>query len=192
VRGPVSAAITLIVYGDYQCDSTRQAASVIDKLQRQWDGRIRFVYRHFPQDQLHPQAFLAAEAAEAAGAQGKFWEMHALLLERADEIDDDNLKRWAQKLKLDAQRFMLDLSDSRYAGRVYESYQSACAAGISETPTIFINGRRHEGPLTLASLSSAVQQEWYGARQAPIMRSTRFDIPYISPAVIREIQKIAG
>ena len=192
VRGPVSGAITLIIYGDYQCHATRQTMSIMDKLQRQWDGRIRLVYRHFPQDELHAQAFLAAEAAEAAAAQGKFWEMHALLLERAHEIDEDILKRWAQKLKMDDHRFMLDLSDSRYAGRVYESYQSACAAGVSETPTIFINGRRFEGPLTLASLSSAVQHEWYGARQAPIMRSSRFDIPYISPAVIREIQKIAG
>jgi protein-disulfide isomerase len=141
---------------------------------------------------LHPQAFLAAEAAEAAGAQNKFWEMHALLLEKADQIDDDNLKRWAQKLKIDARRFMLDLSDSRYAGRVYEGYQAACAAGVSQTPALYINSRCYEGPLTLGSLSMAVQHEWYGARQAPIMRSTRFDVPYISPAVIREIQKIAA
>ena len=192
MRGPNTGAITLIAYGDYQCHGTQQAATVIEKLQRQWDGRIRFVYRHFPQDELHRQAFLAAEAAEAAAAQGKFWEMHALLLERAAEIDDDNLKRWAQRLRLDADRFMLDLSDSRYAGRVYESYQAACRAGISETPALFINGRLYEGALNLASLALAVQHEWYGARQVPIMRSSRFDVPYISPAVIREIQKIAG
>jgi protein-disulfide isomerase len=189
-RGPASGGITLIEHGDYQCAATQESAGVVARLERQWAGRVRYIFRHFPQDVLHPNAWLAAEAAEAAAAQGMFWEMHAMLLAQPDAITEKSLARYARELRMDAPRFALDLSVSRYAGRVYGDYQAGCAAGVWATPTFFINGRRHAGANSIVSLSAAIEQEWFGHRSAPLASPVR-RVHRISAVLIREIQKIA-
>ncbi|HEX4793979.1 MAG TPA: thioredoxin domain-containing protein [Humisphaera sp.] len=191
-RGPASGGITLLQYGDYQCLATREAAAFVKRLERQWAGRLRYVFRHFPQDTVHPQSWIAAEAAEAAAAQGKFWEMHALLLDRQHALYEDDLHQYARELRLDADRFALDLATSRHAGLIYAAQKSAQAAGIDRTPTFFINGRRQDGPGNYVTLSAAIEHEWFGRRPTPTPRPAAREEFRASPALIREIHRMVG
>jgi Na+/H+ antiporter NhaA len=157
VRGPADARVTLVQYGDYECPHCRRAAPVIDELLLRSDGQLRFVMRHLPLTDVHPYAALAAEAAEAAGAQGKFWEMHDLLFAGEPTLHTNDLVRDAWTLGLDVERFERDLRTGRFATRVARDVASAEAAGVSGTPTFFIDGRRYRGTYDLASLESAIQ-----------------------------------
>ena len=118
---------------------------------------LRYVWRHLPLNDVHPHAQLAAEAAEAAAAQGKFWEMHDELLAHQDHLEPDELVGYARGLGLDGERFWRDVRESRHAGRIGDDVTTADASGVTGTPTFFINGRRHEGPYDVATLTAQVR-----------------------------------
>ncbi|MCL7455361.1 MAG: DsbA family protein, partial [Anaerolineae bacterium] len=143
VLGPDDAPVTLVEYGDYECPHCRQAGPVIRALRERFGDRLRYVYRHFPIQPSHPHAQLAAEAAEAAGAQGKFWEMHDLLFEYQGALDQAHLVQYAADLGLDVRRFERDLVDRTHRERVRQDFQSGVRSGASGTPTFYLNGLRY-------------------------------------------------
>jgi Na+/H+ antiporter NhaA len=155
IRGPEDAPITLVEYGDFQCPYCGQAEPVIRELLA-GRGDVRYVWRHLPLSDVHPQAQLAAQAAEAAAEQGAFWEMHDLLFAHQDALRPPDLVRYAGELGLDVERFRDDLRRNTGAARVAEDVDSADLSGVSGTPTFFINGRRHYGAYDIATLSAAV------------------------------------
>ncbi len=157
VRGPADGHVTLVEYGDFECPHCGQAEPVIRQLVRLSGQDLRFVFRHLPLSDVHEHATLAAEAAEAAGAQGRFWEMHDVLYEHQDALTFDDLRSYARQLRLDVERFSDDLDSRRYALRVARDIESADASGVAGTPTFFINGRRHFGAYDLDSLTAAVR-----------------------------------
>jgi Na+/H+ antiporter NhaA len=156
IRGPADAQITLVEYGDLECPFCNQAEPVLRELLSDF-GELRYVWRHLPLSDVHPQAQLAAEAAEAAGAQGAFWEMHDLLFEHQDALRPPDLERYAGQLDLDVERFMRDLQGHAFAPRVADDVDSADLSGVSGTPTFFVNGRRHHGAYDIGTLSAAVR-----------------------------------
>ena len=157
VLGPATAPVTLVEYGDYECPYCGRLHPVIAVLRKRLGDRLRFVFRHFPLDSVHPHARRAAEAAEAAGAQGRFWEMHDLLYENQDDLGDDALIRLASELGLDTELFEQDLAERRYASRVREDRLGGERSGVDGTPALFVNGVRHQGRLDLESLLAVVE-----------------------------------
>jgi len=154
IRGPLDASITVIEFGDFECPHCGQAESVARDLLADTD--LRFVWRHLPLTDVHPAAQLAAEASEAAAAQGKFWEMHDLLLEHQEDLKPADLMRYAADLGLDVDRFHDDLKRHVYETRVAQDVESADLSGATGTPTFFVNGQRHYGAYDLGSLSGAI------------------------------------
>jgi Na+/H+ antiporter NhaA len=171
VRGRVDAPVTLVEYGDYECPYCGDAAPTIQKLLAHLPDELRYVFRHLPLTDVHPDAQGAAEAAEAASAQGRFWEMHDLLMENQDSLRPMDLYRDADALGLDLDRFGDDLRRRRYAARVAEDVQSADASGVSGTPTFFINGRRHQGVYDIDTLTKAVKQAAQAAGWVPPVKT---------------------
>ncbi|MFJ9729633.1 Na+/H+ antiporter NhaA [Streptomyces sp. NPDC101209] len=168
IRGPENAVVTLVEYGDFECPYCGQAESVVrDLLGKETD--VRYVWRHLPLTDVHPNAQLAAEAAEAAAHQGHFWEMHDLLLKRQEALSAQDLLRYARDLDLDVVRFRKDLEEHRGARRVAEDVDSADLSGVSGTPTFFINGRRHYGAYDIGALTRSVEQ----ARQRAMAATPR-------------------
>jgi protein-disulfide isomerase len=157
VRGGSDAAVTLIEYGDYECPYCGQAEVVIRQLLGTFGDDLRYVWRHLPLNDVHPNAQLAAEAAEAAAAQNAFWPMHDALLDHQDGLTPAALTRYAADLGLDVDRFWDDVHGHRHAEHISEDVTSADASGVAGTPSFFINGRRHEGAYDLATLSNAVR-----------------------------------
>ncbi len=157
VRGPADATVTLVEYGDFECPYCGRAEGVVrDLLGSETD--VRYVWRHLPLTDVHPHAQPAAEASEAAARQGRFWEMHDLLMERQDELDERDLVRHAREIGLDVEVFRRDLARRRGARRIAEDVDSADLSGVSGTPTFFVNGRRHHGAYDVAALTRAVEQ----------------------------------
>jgi protein-disulfide isomerase len=156
VRGPIDAPVTVVEYGDFECPYCGQAEPVVRELLRDF-GDVRYVWRHLPLNDVHSHAQLAAEAAEAAAAQGAFWQMHDLLLARQDALGPADLIGYAEQLGLDVGRFTDDLRNQAGAARIAEDVDSADLSGVSGTPTFFINGRRHHGAYDIATLSAAVR-----------------------------------
>ena len=154
-RGPQDASVTVVEYGDFQCPYCGQAEPAVRDLITDTD--LRYVWRHLPLADVHPQARLAAEAAEAAAAQDKFWDMHDLLLAHQDKLKIMDLLRYAELLGLDANRFHDDLMNHTHRDRVAQDVDSADLSGVSGTPTFFINGRRHYGAYDLPTLKQAVK-----------------------------------
>jgi Na+/H+ antiporter NhaA len=157
IRGAMDAPVTLLEYGDYECPYCGQAEDVIRELLASFGDDVRYVWRHLPLNDVHPNAQLAAEAAEAAGAQGYFWEMHDRLLDRQDELRPMHLRRYAEEIGLDTERFGDELRRREYLSRVADDVGSADASGVAGTPSFFINGRRHSGAYDIAALSAAVR-----------------------------------
>jgi Na+/H+ antiporter NhaA len=155
IRGPQDAPITVVEYGDFECPYCGRAEPVIRELLA-GHGDVRYVWRHLPLSDVHPQAQLAAEAAEAAAAQGAFWEMHDMLFEHQDALRTPDLVRYAAELGLDVERFRADLRRHAGATSVAEDIDSAGLSGVSGTPTFFINERRHYGAYDISTLSAAV------------------------------------
>jgi Na+/H+ antiporter NhaA len=155
-RGPVEAPVTVVEYGDFECPYCGRAEPVVRELLREF-GDIRYVWRHLPLSDVHPHAQLAAEATEAAAAQGAFWEMHDLLFEHQDALRPADLVVYAEELSLDVDRFANDLREHAGAAQVAEDVDSADLSGVSGTPTFFINGRRHHGAYDIDALSAAVR-----------------------------------
>jgi protein-disulfide isomerase len=156
VRGPRTAPVTLVEYGDFECPYCGQAYPVVKELEARMGERLRVVFRHFPLTEVHPHAAHAAEAAEAAGAQRRFWQMHDLLYERQDALEDADLIGYASELGLDLDRFQVELAQGMHRARVREDFMSGVRSGVNGTPTFFINGRRHDGAWDLESLAEAV------------------------------------
>jgi Na+/H+ antiporter NhaA len=156
IRGSVDAPVTVIEYGDYECPYCRRAAGSVRALLDAFEGQVRFVFRHLPLTDVHPNAALAAEAAEAAGAQDAFWPMHDLLFAHQDALQFADLVRYADELGLDTARFERDLQTARFAPRVAQDVNSAEEAGVAGTPTFFIDEILHRGGYDRASLTEAV------------------------------------
>ena len=157
IRGPHRAAITVIEFGDFECPYCGQAEPVVRELLA--DTTIRYVWRNLPLTDVHPRAQMAAEAAEAAAAQGAFWPMHDLLLQRQNALTRDDLLHYAERLDLDTTRLGDDLDRGAYATRIAQDVESADLSGVSGTPTFFINGQRHYGAYDIDTLTAAITAE---------------------------------
>jgi protein-disulfide isomerase len=166
-RGPVDASVTIVEYGDFQCPYCGKAEHAVRELQA--DADLRFVWRHLPLTDVHPQAQMAAQAAEAAGLQGKFWEMHDLMLRNQAHLRVTDLLRYATRIGLDADKFHTDLTRAQASDRIIDDVESADLSGVSGTPTFFINGRRHYGAYDVATL----QEEIRTARKRAKIAATR-------------------
>jgi protein-disulfide isomerase len=156
IRGPADAPATLVEYGDYQCPYCGLAHSIVNAVRARLGDELRFVFRQFPLASIHPYAELAAEAAEAAGAQGKFWTMHDMLYENQDRLDPPYLLAYAEAIGLDVARFSDDLRTHAYQPRVQEDLMSGVRSGVQGTPSFFINGASHDGPWDFDSLLAAI------------------------------------
>lgn len=157
--GPADAPVTLVEYGDFQCPHCRKADGIVKQVQRQLGERLRFVYRHFPLTRIHPEAEHAAEAAEAAGAQGgrAFWQMHDRLFERQFALDDDHLVEYAAELGLDADKIRGELAAGTHRPRIRDDFMSGVKSGVNGTPTFYINGVRYDGRWDLEPLLAALE-----------------------------------
>jgi protein-disulfide isomerase len=158
IQGPATALVTLVEYGDYECPHCGAAYPVIETIRRKFGDRLRFVFRHFPLTGVHPHAEGAAEAAEAAGAQNHFWQMHHLLMTNQDMLSPSNLIHHAGRLGLDTDWFGHALAAHTFRDRVREDFMSGVRGGVNGTPTFFINGARHDGPASLPALSHAIEE----------------------------------
>ena len=164
IRGPRKAPLTLVEYGDFECPHCGQAHPVVEAVRRRLGDQMRFVYRHFPLVNMHPHAEPAAEAAEAAGAQHRFWEMHDLLFEHQEMLEDQDLLAYAQAIPLDIVRFVADLEGGIYAPRVREDFLSGVRSGVNGTPTFFMNGVRYDGPRDVESMVAALEYMQEGVK----------------------------
>ena len=138
--GPSHAPITLVEYGDFECPNCKQAAPAVKLLVERHPGRVRLVWRNFPLEEIHPHALDAALAAEAAAGQGKFWQMHDLLLANQQHLKRTQLRHYAETLELDLERFDSEMGDTVYLQRVREDIESGRASGVRSTPGFFLNG----------------------------------------------------
>src|SRR5260370_7818153 len=137
---PATAAVTLVQYGDYECPYTRQSTTVVRAIQQQLGDKLRFVFRNFPLTEIHPHALHAALAAEAAAAQGKFWQMHDYIFHHQHTLEDSDLEQFAEAVGLGMQQFARDMAERPSISRNEEVLQSGIRRGHRETPTFFING----------------------------------------------------
>ena len=190
IRGPRDASVTIIEFGDFECPYCGQAEPVARDLLADTD--LRFVWRHLPLTDVHPAAQLAAEAAEAAAAQGKFWEMHDLLLTRQENLRPADLVQYAADLDLDVDRFRDDLMRHVHERRVAQDVESADVSGATGTPTFFVNGQRHYGAYDLDSLVAAVTTARAQLQRPPRERTTNLRLTGPawrgSPSMSREIK----
>ena len=159
IAGKPDATLTLVEYGDYECPYCGMAYQVTKELMHTLGDRLCFVFRNFPLTQVHPHAFQAAQAAEAAGAQGRFWRYHDRLYGHQYALRDEDLLRHAELVGLDIDRFVRDLRAGTHAVRVREDFMSGVRSGVNGTPTFFINGARHEGGYDYRSLLAALVRE---------------------------------
>jgi protein-disulfide isomerase len=156
VLGPADAPVTVLEYGDYECPYCRGAARDVHRLLDHHPGTIRFAFRNFPIPQLHPHAEQAAEAAEAAAAEGKFWEMYELLLRPSSPLDLDSLLGYAERLGLDIDQFRAEVIGNAHAAKITRDVQEGIRNGVNATPKFYVNGERLDGKLPLDGLVEAV------------------------------------
>jgi protein-disulfide isomerase len=157
VRGPANAPVTLVQYGDYECPYSGAAYPIIKNIQSRMNERLRFVFRNFPIDS-HPHAQQAAEAAEAANSQDKFWEMHDLLYENQRHLRDEDLRGYAENLGLDVELIAKELDEHLHATRVHDDFLSGVRSGVNGTPTFYINGVKHDGAYDMETLLAALER----------------------------------
>lgn len=155
--GAAHAPVTVTEYGDFECPNCKQAAPAIKLLLRRFKGRVRFVYRHFPLEEVHPHALQAAEAAESAAGQDKFWPMHDLLFENQSHLKPPHLRGYAERLQLDMARYTVEMEDRVYLQRIREQMQGGRDSGVRATPTFFVNRGLQDVSFGLDSLFDAVQ-----------------------------------
>ncbi len=155
VLGPPTAPITIIEYGDYECPDCFNAVPIMKEVRRLLGDRLRFVFRHFPQSSIHPNASMAAEAAEAAGEQGKFWEMHEALFRHQKDLAEIDLSHLALNLGLEIYKFETSRSREQHRRRVQDDFESGKRIGVKKTPTLFINGWRYDGPIEANAIVAA-------------------------------------
>jgi protein-disulfide isomerase len=157
VQGPADAAVTLVEYGDYECPYCGAAYPIVKEVQARMGDRLRFVFRNFPITTSHPHAEQAAESAEAAAAQERFWEMHDVLYENQRHLEDEDLRAYAEQVGLDVERFGKELAEHVHAARVREDFMSGVRSGVNGTPTFYINGARHDDSYELEVLLAALE-----------------------------------
>ena len=157
IGGPADAPLTLMEYGDYQCPYCGAAYPVVKRLQKKLGKKLRFVFRNFPMTQAHPYALIAAEAAEAASLQGKFWEMHDLLFEQQAFLEPEMIPLWAKRIGLDLNKFENDTRQGVVENRIKEDRQSGIRSGVNGTPTFYINGTRYDGSPDYDSMLAALE-----------------------------------
>jgi protein-disulfide isomerase len=158
IQGPAEAAVTLVEYGDYECPYCGAAYPIIKEVQERMGERLRFVFRNFPITTSHPHAEQAAEAAEAAAAQGRFWEMHDLFYENQQRLGDEDLHAYAEQLGLEVEQFDEELAEHVHAPRVREDFMSGVRSGVNGTPTFYINGLRYDDSYELDTLLAALER----------------------------------
>jgi len=158
IRGPLDAPVTLLEYGDYECPYCGAAHAIVTAVCEAMGDQLQFVFRHFPLTTVHPHAELAAEAAEAAGAQRKFWAMHDTLYENQQQLDPPALAAYAEAIGLELTRFISDLKAHVHQPKVAEDFMSGVRGGVNGTPSFFINGVRHDGGWDFPGLLAAVQR----------------------------------
>jgi protein-disulfide isomerase len=152
LAGDPSAPIVLVEFGDYECPFCGRAHPIVEALRQMLGDRLCFAFRHFPLSNAHPHALVAAEAAESAGAQGRFWAMHNLLFENQDALEPVNLLQYATLCGVDRETFIDDLRTHRFREKVRSDLRSGALSGVNGTPTFFINGERHDGGWDFDSL----------------------------------------
>ena len=157
-QGPSDAPITLVQYGDYECPYTRQSTTGVRAIQQQLGSQLRFVFRNFPLTEIHPHALHSAEAAEAADAQGKFWEMHDYIFHHQHTLEDADLKRFAEAVTLNVAQFEQDTTQHQRLSRIEADVESGERSGVQGTPTFFINGVRHDESWEQAALLAAIEK----------------------------------
>ena len=157
-QGLAQASVTLVEYGDYECPYCGAAYPIVKEIQERMGTKLRFIFRNFPLGNMHPHATLAAEAAEAAGAQGKFWEMHDTLYEHQDALSKNDLLGYARRVGVDSPKFVVALSGHEFAERVREDFLSGVRSGVNGTPTFYINGARHNGSYDRGELLPALER----------------------------------
>lgn len=155
--GSKDATVTLVEYGDYECPHCGRAYSIIKKVQETMGDKLRFVFRNFPLTQVHPNALHAAEAAEIAGKHNKYWEMHDVLFENQDALDDESLKTYAEQIELDAEKFAEELENDIFEEKVRADFMGGVESGVNGTPTFFINGARFDQSWDYESLLEALE-----------------------------------
>jgi protein-disulfide isomerase len=158
IQGPAEAAVTLVEYGDYECPYCGAAYPIIKEVQSRMGERLRFVFRNFPITTSHPHAELAAETAEAAATQGRFWQMHDLLYENQRRLRAPDLRDYAERLALDVERFDRELAEHAHAPRVREDFMSGVRSGVNGTPTFYINGARHDDSYDIETMLAALER----------------------------------
>lgn len=156
-EGPADARVTLVEYGDFQCGDCREAHHALKPLRAQFADRLRFVFRHLPLTDVHPQALDAARASEAAGLSGKFWEMHDALMEGSPALTPEELRQAAARIGLEDEAFAAQLQDEATYNAVRADVDGIRATGVHATPTFFLNSIRYEGPATAAALTAAIE-----------------------------------
>jgi protein-disulfide isomerase len=155
--GPVHAPVTLVEYGDFECPNCKQAAPAVKLLFEQFPNKIRLVYRHFPVEQVHPLALNAAEAAECAGSQGQFWQMHDLLFDNQPHFKPPQLRHYAEQLQLDMAEFTAEMDDEIYRQRIREHQASGNASGVRGTPTFYLDGHLLDVSFGLHALVDGIE-----------------------------------
>ena len=158
ILGAPDAPVTLVEYGDYECPYCRQAHPIVQQIRRVMGDRLRFVFRHFPLAEVHPHAMHAAEGAESASAQGKFWPMHDVLYEKQGDLEDVSLAAYAAEVGCDPERVLRDIATDAYEPKIRAHFMSGVRSGVNGTPSFFINGRRHDGSWDLETLLAAVEE----------------------------------
>ncbi len=155
-RGPSHAPVVLVEYGDYDCNACRAVHGVVERLLAEKGDHILFAFRHFPLTKPHPRALPAARAAEAAGRQGKFWEMHKAIFENPREPSDQQLAKYAAHIGLDMARFATDFADKEIEREILRRRMHGLRSGVNGTPTFYINGKRYDGEPSYESLAAAI------------------------------------
>jgi protein-disulfide isomerase len=158
IQGPANASLTLLEFGDYQCPHCGAAYPIIKEIQNIFGKRLRFVFRNFPLSNVHELALRAAIAAEAAGRQERFWEMHDMVFEHQRQLTPHSFAEFAQEIKLDISTFKRDLQDKKLAYKVEADFESGIRSGVNGTPSFFINEQKYEGSYDFGSLAQAIKE----------------------------------
>ena len=155
--GVLTAPAQLVVYGDYECPYCAEATELVNTLKESFGDQLLYVFRNFPLAEIHSDAMPAAEAAEAAGAQGMFWKMHEMLYENQADLDEASLVDYARRLELDIEKFKRQLQSRSFHGKIRKDLRTGNASGVDGTPTLFLNGVRWEGPIDLEGVATEIE-----------------------------------
>ena len=172
-QGPESAAVTLVEYGDYECPYCGEAYPIVKQIQKQLGKGLRFVFRNFPLSQMHPHAEAAAEVAEFAGSQGKFWEMHDKLYENQARLGETLYSSLGEELGLSTTAMREALKEETFKARVRADFAGGVRSGVNGTPTFFINGHRHDGSFDFETLVAAIQEAKSASKNAQVLGKAR-------------------